>query len=370
MNPGTVPSHMSAVVLTGHGGLDRLEHRTDVPVPRPAAGEVLIAVHACALNQTDVNTRLGWYGSGVLAAEDGTDAEPGTWSGTPLRFPLVQGSSIVGRIVGVGDGVAASRTGERVVVDPVVRPADGSVPSFVGSEHDGGYADYVVVPSVNALTAPDGVGDVLLAAAQVSHTTAAEMLLRSRLRAGETVVVTGASGGVGAALVQIATSLGAHVVALTSPARAADVQALGAATVLDRTTDDLAGGLRAAGVERVDVVADVVGGPMFSPLLRLLGISGRYVTGGAIGGAEVDLDLRQLIYRDVDVIGVGSLASDRSVRAVLDHLREGTLEPRIAAVHPLADLAVAQERFLDHDALGRVVVTTPAADGLHAGPTS
>lgn len=356
---------MAAVVLTGHGGFERLTYRTDVPVPKPGPNDVLVEVHACALNQTDVNTRLGWYGNGVLSTDDTSDEAPGTWSGVPLEFPLIQGSAMMGRIVAAGSAVTATRHGERVVVDPVVRPGEGSEadPTFIGSEHNGGYAHYIAVPSDCALPVGDEVDDVSLAAAQVSHTTASEMLLRGRLTAGETIVVTGATGGVGTALVQLASLRGARVVTLTTSGRSGRLRALGADTVIEwSTAEQLPGQLTAAGVRRVDMVADVVGGAMFEPLLRELRIGGRHVTGGAIAGAKVGLDLRELIYRDVEVIGVGSLASDRSVRAVLDELRSGALRPVVAATYPLERLVDAQRTFLAREELGRVVVTTSALE--------
>ncbi len=357
-----LPTTMAAVVLTGHGGRDRLQYRTDVLLPRLRPGELLVRVHACALNQTDVNTRVGWYGSGVLAPPQ-TFGEAGTWSGTPLRFPLIQGSSIVGRVAAVGEGVPAARVGQRVAVDPLIRPEPGSAaePLFIGSERDGGYAEYVAVPDRCAHTVEGPLSDVAVAAAQVAHTTAEEMLIRGRLSVGQTLLVTGASGGVGSALVQLGSRRGARVIAMSRAAKQSAVASLGASDVITREPgQDVSRALARLGARSVDVVADVVGGDVFEPLVRLLRIGGRYLTAGAIDGPRVGLDLRDLIYKDVEVHGVGSLGSDRAVRAVLQYLATGDVSPPIAAVFPLDRLVEAQEMFERHDHVGRIVIEVGA----------
>ncbi len=128
-----IPRTMKAVLLKGHGGLEQLEYRDDVPVPTPAAGEVLVQVGAAAVNNTDINTRIGWYSKSVATAtadavvQTASEATDGGWAGNPFVFPRIQGTDVCGRIVAVGAGVAAARIGQRVIVDPVLRPADGSL---------------------------------------------------------------------------------------------------------------------------------------------------------------------------------------------------------------------------------------------------
>lgn len=359
-----LPATMAAVVLTGHGSRDQLQYRTDVPVPQLRPGELLVRVHACALNQTDVNTRVGWYEAGALTPAQAAE-EAGTWSGTPLRFPLIQGSSIAGRVAAVGAGVSAACVGQRVAVDPLIRPEPGSAaePLFIGSERDGGYAEYVAVPSRCAHPVEGPLSDVAVAAAQVAHTTAEEMLIRGRLTVGETLLVTGASGGVGSALVQLGRRRGARVIAISRAAKRSAVASLGASDVITREPgQDVSGALAHLGTRSVDVVADVVGGDVFEPLVRVLRIGGRYLTAGAIGGPSVRLDLRNLIYKDVEVHGVGSLGSDRAVRAVQRYLAAGEVTPVVAAVFPLARLAAAQEVFERRDHVGRIVIEIGARE--------
>lgn len=159
----TLPDTMRAGVTMGHGGLDRLVLHEDWPRPDPGRGEVLIAVGACGLNNTGVNTRSGWYSrtateattGGVFAT--GSDDDP-TWSGAPIRFPRIKGADICGRIVALGAGVDAGRIGVRVITetwlcDPA-DPLDKKKSAYLGSERDGGLAESATVPAQNAIAGP------------------------------------------------------------------------------------------------------------------------------------------------------------------------------------------------------------------------
>ncbi|MBA3448026.1 MAG: alcohol dehydrogenase catalytic domain-containing protein, partial [Pseudaminobacter sp.] len=141
-----VPQTMAAVLLTGHGGLDKLEYRTDVPVPSPAPGEVLIAVTACGMNNTDVWVRQGAYGT----EEDATAVSTWRRQGNTLSFPRIQGTDTVGNIVAVGEGVPETRIGERVMVDfSIYNRDDDSLADidYMGHGRDGGYAEYMALPA-------------------------------------------------------------------------------------------------------------------------------------------------------------------------------------------------------------------------------
>lgn len=202
-----IPQTVQAAVLTAHGGPDKLEVRSDWPVPQPAAGEVLIAVGAAGINNTDLWTHEGAYGDA-----DNPDKRVG-WRGVPLEFPRIQGLDIAGKIIAVGEAVPESRIGERVLVDAVLYDsASEGLPDarLIGSERDGGFAEYVAVPAGNAVKIDSALSDAELASFPCAHATGEHMLNRARVAAGERVLVTGASGGVGSALVQLVAARGAR----------------------------------------------------------------------------------------------------------------------------------------------------------------
>ncbi len=312
-----IPEKMTAALLTGHGGFDKLEIRNDVPVPRPGPGEVLIAVGACGMNNTDINTRIGWYsrsvsagtttrgGSEGMADISGKDA---TWGFGALQFPRIQGADVAGRITVVGQGVSPQRVGERVIVDPWLRdpeaPADRNRAGYLGSERNGGFAQYVSVPQENAFAIQSDYTDAELATFPCAYSTAEHMLTRVDLQAQEKILIPGASGGVGSALVQLAKRRGAWVLALTRRAKRDHLLELGVDVVIERETADTAEHFQKhlPGGE-CDVVADVVGGSLFSTWLALLRRGGRYVTSGAIAGPMVELDLRALYLKDLTMHG-------------------------------------------------------------------
>lgn len=348
---GSIPGWMKAFVTTGHGGLDMLEYR-DVPVPAPAAGEVLIEVGACGLNNTDIWTRQGSYG---------TERDPNAVTTTarePGVFPLIQGCDVAGRIVDLGPGVPESRRGERVIVNLV--EYDESDPTVVsggiGSTRPGGYAEYVAVRSRNAYAVDSPLSDAELATFPCAYITAENMLDAAAVAEGETVLVTGASGGVGSALLQLAAVRGARTVAVASRAKLDRVRTLEPFAAVARDEGDLVDTARAAlGGDGVEVAADVVGGPQFGAVLALLARGGRYVTSGAIAGPVVGLDLRTLYLKRLRMIGV-SLGSARHFETVLDHIHASRIRPLLAGTYPLADLKRAQTDFLGKRFFGNLVV--------------
>jgi len=336
----TLPSSMRAVLLTGHGGLDKLELHDDVPVPMPGPGEVLVAVAACGMNNTDINTRVGWYSGG-------------SWGGG-LEFPRIQGADAVGRIVAVGESVVESRLGDRVIIDPWLRGRTLADARFLGSEVDGGYAEYVVVPDVNAHAIRPGLTDTQLASFPCSYSTAEHMLSRPGVAAGQWVLVTGASGGVGGALVQLAKRRGARVIALTTAAKVDSVEALGADVVLDRETPDLVDSIVTA-TGGVDVFADVVGGELFAPLLETVHSGGHYTTAGAIAGPIVSLDLRTLYLHDLTMHGA-TVLSEEVFADLVGYIERGEIEPVVAATYRLEQIREAQEVFLKKSHVGAIVI--------------
>ena len=354
----TIPTSMRAVLLTGHGGLDRLEYREDVPTPTPGHDEVLIEVAACGMNNTDVNTRTGWYSKTVTTgtAEESTEGGvDGSWDGG-LTFPRIQGADPAGRIVAVGDRIDPHRVGERVIVDAWVRDDAGDIESaaYLGSEVDGGFAEYVSVPAVNAHRIDIDLTDVELASFACSYATAEHMLHRPGVSAGQWVLVTGASGGVGSGLVQLAKRRGASVIALTSAAKLDAVSAMGADVVLDRAAGDVAEAIRDA-TGGVDVFADVVGGEGFAALFETIRRGGHYTTAGAIAGPIVPLDLRTLYLHDITMHGCTVVPAEVFANLV-GYIERGEIAPVVAATYPLERLRDAQAAFIKKQHVGAFVV--------------
>jgi NADPH:quinone reductase-like Zn-dependent oxidoreductase len=344
---------MRAVVLTGFGGFEKLQYRSNVPVPRAGAGEVLIEVGAAGVNNTDINTRIGWYSREVSASTDEgaanglAEARQDGWSGAPFVFPRIQGADAVGKIVAVGADVSQTRIGERVLVEPVFRGIDGSV-RYLGSECDGAFAQYTIVPSKHAHAIRTTLSDVELASFPCSYSAAENMVSRAQVSRGQRVLVTGASGGVGSAAVQLANRRGARVTALASHAKHRALLELGAAEVLDRGAPLPERGM--------DVVIDVVGGPQFGSLLRALRPGGCYATAGAIAGPTVELDLRTLYLMDLTLYGCTVL--DPAVFAnLVGYIERQEIRPLVGATFPLEQIEAAQRLFLEKRHVGKIVLT-------------
>lgn len=361
-----LPATMHAVLLTGHGGFDKLAYRDDVPLPVPEPGDVLIRVGAAGVNNTDINTRIGWYSKSVDGATssgaggDLNDADPGdsSWGGAPLSFPRIQGADVCGRIVAAAEDVDAARIGERVLVEPCLREPVGwafDEVRYLGSECDGGFAQYVRVPAAHAYRIDSGLTDVELASFPCSYSTSENMLTRAGLTSGETVLITGASGGVGSASVQLAKRRGARVIAVAGSAKADAVADIGADRVIARGADLVA----ALGSNAVDVVVDLVAGPQWPQLMDVLKPGGRYTTAGAIAGPIVELDVRTLYLKDLSFFGCTVL--EREVFGTLvGYIERGEIRPLVAESFPLPDIVKAQEAFLAKRYIGKLVLVPPA----------
>lgn len=342
------PENMRGVWLTGHGDMDRLDIRNDIPVPVPGAGEVLIRVAAAGVNNTDINTRIGWYSKKDAAADDAS------WAGAPLRFPRIQGADVCGRIAAAGDGVDATRIGERVLVEPCLQEAGGrrlERPRYLGSECDGGFAEFVAVAACHAYRIDSRLSDVELASFPCSYSTAENMLTRARVGAGDRVLVTGASGGVGSAAVQLARARGASVVAVTSPAKFDTLRDLGAERVLKRE-DDLS---VAPGRDSMDVVVDLVAGDRWPSCLDVLRPGGRYAVSGAIAGPLVTLDVRTLYLKDLTLLGCTVLDSG-VFASLVGRIERGEISPLVARTFALEEIREAQAAFLEKRHVGKIVL--------------
>lgn len=346
----TIPDTMTAARLLRHGGPDALEV-VDVPVPSPGEGEVLVKVGAAALNNTDLWTREGAYG---LAGDAGARAG---WRG-PVEFPRIQGADVAGTVVQTGAGVDRRLLDSRVLVDPAFydRDDDDAHPvGLLGSERDGGYADYVVVLAERVHRVEDSpLSDIELACLPIAYGTALGMLERGGVHRGQTVVVTGASGGVGLALVQLAAARGATVIAACSSGKAAPVREAGAAEVVDRAADTW-GQVATAAPDGVDVVLDVVAGDGITSGLSSVRDGGRWVVAGALGGYAIDLDVRRLYLHNIALMG-SSMHTPAHFRALVDLARQGQVRPVVAATYGLADVHQAQADLATRRHVGKLVL--------------
>jgi NADPH:quinone reductase-like Zn-dependent oxidoreductase len=312
--------------------------------------------------------RTGWYDRsvesgvseelGLLGRED--DAS-GTWDQAAVAFPRIQGAAVVGHIVAVGAGVGEQRLGQRVIVDPSVRdpslPTRAQLVEYLGGDRDGGYAEYATVPARNAHPIDSTLSDAELATFPCSYDTAEEMLARAGLVAGETIVITGAAGGVGTALIQLSLLRGARIVAIAGASKEQRLRELGVDAFVARQHEHLRDEVeRLVGDRGADVVADVVGGDQFGDLLKLLRRGGRYTTAGAIAGPVTRIDLRDVIYKDLELYGITNPTAETFARVVA-LIESGSLLPLLERVYPLSELGEAQASMLKRTHIGKLVVT-------------
>lgn len=361
-----IPETMKAVVLVGHGDLDQLVYHEDWPVPVPGDDDVLIKVHACGLNNTDVNTRIGWYSKSVSTATSGstsesTDSEDASWGQNALSFPRIQGADVTGSVLAVGSRVSRELLDKRVMIDCWLRdwkdPLNLEKCSFFGSECDGGFAEYTVVNSNQVHIVESTLSNAELATFATSWVTAENMLERANVTNLDTVLVTGASGGVGSALVQLANRRGAVTVAMAAKDKHRQLEKLSPNAIIDRNPADLKSALgNAIGKHSVTVVADIVGGANWKNLIDLLAQGGRYTCAGAIAGPIVEMDLRTLYLHDLTFTGCTVVAPDTFGKLV-SYIERGEVSPVLAATYPLAKLQEAQAQFIRKQHIGNIVVT-------------
>ncbi|XPT00050.1 Alcohol dehydrogenase [Ascochyta lentis] len=360
----TLPKTMHGVLLTAHGGPEVLSYRTDLPIPTPSPTEVLIRVTAAGINNTDINTRIGWYSKSVSTSTSAAETAPSqrkkeddsdaSWTGTPLQFPRIQGVDCCGTIVSVGSEVDATRIGQRVLVRNMLRSYVAHRPFecwTLGSECDGAFAQFVKAPASETYGVRCGWTDVQLGSVPCAFSTAENMLHRSRVRSGECVLVTGAGGGLGAAAVQLGRRRGARVVAVAAVAKREELVGLGADQVISRGESVV----EALGAMSVDVVLDVVAGPAFGELLHVLKKGGRYATAGAIAGPIVELDVRTLYLKDLSFFGC-AFQDDEVFENLVGYIERGEIKPHVGQVFKFKDIAKAQEVFQSKAVSGKLVL--------------
>ena len=352
---------MKGIQLIGHGGFDKLVFSKDIPKPIPKDNEVLIKVSAAGINNTDINTRIGWYSKSVTTntndcGEKGfetTNEKDATWSGNALKFPRIQGADICGKIISVGKDVDQSRINERVIVRSMQSDPDNldKISSYViGSEINGGFAEYVAVRSSETFKINSNWSDVELASIPCAYSTAEGMLHRAELKE-EKVLITGASGGVGSAAVQLAKRRGAYVVAQCSKSKFDEIKKIGADDVVDRE-ENLVTKL---GTNEFDVTVDLVAGNNWEQLLDILKPGGRYVTAGAIAGPIVSLDVRTLYLKDLTFYGC-TYQPTEVFKNLIKYIENDEIKPLVAKTFPLEKIVDAQKEFLSKKFIGKIVL--------------
>lgn len=380
MSPANVPATMAAMQLTGHGGTDRLVYRDDVPTPSPGPGEVLVKVTATAKNNTDRKAREGLY-----PTRDRDEVASFAMGGAPtLTFPRIQGADVVGRVVATGEGVDAGRIGERGLLDfnlyPDARRDINLAPDYYGHGADGGFAEYIAVPSgqFHAVANPELADAELASLGMCSYQTGYHMLTAASVRAGERVLVTGASGGVGTALIQLCRAIGAIPYAVSQPSKADALVALGAEAVLDRSemgtfVDRVTA---ATGGRPIDAVMDLAGGALTERFIDTMifdmkarATYPRLSIAGASAGNVSEIMWTRIYLYQVQIFGV-SHGTREEAEQLVAWIREGRLKPVLHAAFRLSALRAAEDYFIHRgsDYLGKIVIVPDSEWEAHGAP--
>lgn len=341
---------MKALFFVQHGGPEVMQYG-DLPDPVAGPGQALVQVKACALNHVDL-----WVRRGGPAFDK-------------LPKPHVGGADAAGIVAGYGPDANGPAVGSRVVVDPGVvtgedewtrRGEDSLSPSYhiLGEDAWGGCAEYLVVPAVNLMPIPDGFDFPEAAAPLLVYLTAWRMLVtRARLKAGETIAIVGAGGGVNTAAIQIAKHFGATVYAITStPEKMARAAALGADHAINYRTEDWSKAVfLATGKRGVDVAVDNVGAPTWTQSIRALARGGRLVNVGGTGGPVVEMDLRLVFRKQISILG-STMGSHEDFRQVMSLIWERKLAPVVDRVMPLSEGREAHAYLERGEQFGKVVL--------------
>ena len=324
---------MRAIVVKAHGGLDQIA-LVDWPEPKAAPGQAVVTVRACGLNYLDIFVRRGM-------------------PGLPVQMPRIPGGDISGVVADVGAGVGRDWIGRRVLVDPHIKPGGA-----LGEHDHGGLCERIAIDAENLIALPDDVSFEDAAALPIAYGTAWRMMrTRGQVRAGETVLILGASGGVGTACVQIAKNAGATVLACASSAAKLDrLCALGADHLIDYTREDFsARAWELTGRKGCDVIVNYTGGDTWVPSLRALARHGRLLTCGATAGYDPPTDIRYIWRREVNIVGANGWTRT-DLEELLEEVRHRRIRPVIDRVFPLEESREAMRIVEDREVFGKVLV--------------
>ena len=354
-----IPNHMSAIVTTGNGGFDKLSYKT-VKTPVINENEVLVKVLAAGINNTEINTRIGWYSSSVQSGteslhrniEVGRSYKNAGWNGE-TNFPLIQGTDCCGLIVRCKENKFNFLLGKRVIIRSCMRVEgfNSRQKVWMASNFDGAFAEYVKVPASEVFPIDCGWSDAELATIPCSYGTSENMLLISNCNQDDTVLITGASGGVGSATIQLAKLRGCNVIAVVSEEKSSYATQAGADKVVFRNSNLL----EALGENSIDLVVDVVGGKNFLDFFKIIAPGGRYVSAGAIGSPIVNFDLRDLYLKDISMYGCTTWEEQVFIN-LIKYIEEGRIKPLLAKTFKLSNIIEAQKEFLKKKHFGNFVL--------------
>ena len=343
---------MKAILFHTHGGPEVLQY-ADFPDPQPKPGEALVRLRAAALNRVDIFVRNGW-------------------PGLKLEYPHIPGADGAGEIVGLGEGASGLQTGDRVVINANLGCGECEACQsgrdnlcrnwhLLGETTRGTYCEFISLPVRQLHKIPNGFDDHKAAASALVYQTAwHSMVRRGEVKAGETVAVIGAGGGVNSVSIQIAKYLGARVIVIGSNSQKLEqAQAIGADMLIDRSKEeDWSKALFLATEKRgVDVVVDNVG-TTFPLSLRSLKKGGRLLTVGNSGAARFEIDNRFIFGKHLSILG-STMSTIAEFREVMDLVFAGKLQPILDKTFPLKDATSAQEYLWRGDNFGKVALDIP-----------
>ena len=355
-----LPLKMKAVLTEGIGGYDKLKY-TEVETPKISKNEVLLKVLAAGINNTDINTRIGWYSSKINADTDAlskskfqnSNQKSGLgWNGT-TNFPLIQGTDCCGEVVSVGSDAVKNLIGKRVLVRPCMklRGLGSAERVWMASDFDGAFSEYVKVPFKEVFPVNSNWTDAELASIPCAYGTAENMLFQSKCGGKTKILITGASGGVGSAALQLAKRRGANVSILTSSKKKNFFKEFDISYIAVGAEELIS----SFGERSFDIVLDPVGGQIFPSLIKLLKKGGTYISSGAIAGPIVNLDLRDLYLKDLKVLGATAW-SDNIFPNLIGYIEKDEIKPIVAETFPLKDIVEAQKKFLKKRHLGKFIL--------------